>query len=232
MTFKTDIHDLCKRVVMDSPGWKFTSGGDFKNTVALGHTDLIVSPGFYFSGGGAIACTSVTPAACVYNKKTEKLRKLVFGKSGYWTRIIKYQIAYELTRRTNVVKHIFATKGEPWRHSFITGDEAEPYLREVLSDGIALIERYFDLSSEENLLRNLPTGYHRDDNWGPGVFYENLDGISHCLAACVLGDFDFVERYASPDFKTMGPKREVELGKILAALPELKRKFAETGSVI
>ena len=228
MTFKTDIYDLCKKVVIDFPGWKFTSGGQFKNS-ALKHSDLIIHLGFHFSGG---LCTSVAPGVWVANKKVNKLAKLLIGHDLLPVSIMSFQIAYELTRRTNVVGHIFATTGEPWRHSFITGDEAEPFLREVLSDGIALIERYFDLSSEEKLLRNLPTGYHRDDNWGPGVFYENLDGISHCLAACVLGDFDFVERYASPDFKTMGPKREVELGKILAALPELKRKFAETGSVI
>lgn len=228
MTFKTDIYDLCKRVVTDFSGWKFTSEGLFKKTT-LKHSDLVIHPGFYFSGG---LCTTVAPGVWVANKKVNKLAKLLIGRDLLPVSIMNFQIAYERYRGTGSIGYIFAQKADPWIPGFITLNEAEPYLREVLSDGIALIERYFDLSSEEALLRNLPTGYHRDDNWGSGVFYENLGGISHCLAACVLGDFDFVERYASPDFKTMGTKREVELGKILTALPELKRKFAETGSVV
>jgi hypothetical protein len=47
-----------------------------------------------------------------------------------------------------------------------------------------------------------------------------------------LGDFDFVVRYRSDDFKTIYPKRTEELNKIIAKLPELKKRYAETGSVI
>jgi hypothetical protein len=102
----------------------------------------------------------------------------------------------------------------------------------VLADGIGILNKYFDYSSEENLLRNLPTGQKQRDGYEENAFYEMSSGIAHCLAAIVLGNFDFVERYASDDFKTLRPKREAELKKILAALPELKRKFAETGKVI
>ncbi len=54
----------------------------------------------------------------------------------------------------------------------------------------------------------------------------------HCLGAIVLGNFEFVERYCSDEFETRTPKRMQDLNRIVAALPELKRRFAETGNVV
>jgi hypothetical protein len=120
-----------------------------------------------------------------------------------------------------------AGEPQPWPASFIVLAQAKDYFRKVLSDGIAILKEFFDLSSEENLLRHLPTTYEWMDkgisNTGvPGSFYEEDDGIVMCLAAIVLGDIEFVERYATDSFQTMYPKREEELRAILAALPDLK----------
>jgi hypothetical protein len=94
-----------------------------------------------------------------------------------------------------------AGEPQPWPASFIVLAQAKDYFRKVLSDGIAILKEFFDLSSEENLLRHLPTTYEWMDkgisNTGvPGSFYEEDDGIVMCLAAIVLGDIEFVERYA------------------------------------
>ena len=64
----------------------------------------------------------------------------------------------------------------------------------------------------------------------PGSFLEEQDGLVLCLAALIQGDFSFVERYASDDFKTKFPKRN-ELTGIVAALSEFRKMYAETGSV-
>ena len=110
--------------------------------------------------------------------------------------------------------------------------EVRPVLRDVMRDGIAFIEKHYDLSSEENLLRNLPPKYTSYvGTWG----YDELEkqkGVTMCLVRILLGDFDFIMNYRSEDYKTIYPKSLTELDKIIAALPELKKRYAETGSVI
>jgi hypothetical protein len=51
---------------------------------------------------------------------------------------------------------------------------------------------------------------------------------SHTL----LGDFEFVERYLSDEFRSIFPKRTDELMKIVDALPRLEKLYRENGSVI
>jgi len=41
-----------------------------------------------------------------------------------------------------------------------------------------------------------------------------------------------VEAYRSDSFETIFPKRTVELDKLISALPALKKRYAETGSVV
>jgi hypothetical protein len=53
-----------------------------------------------------------------------------------------------------------------------------------------------------------------------------------CITLIMLGDFDFIEHYRSDAFKTEKPKRIKDLDAIIAALPELKRRYEDTGSVI
>jgi hypothetical protein len=242
MTFKTEIHELCKEVAGEFENWSFsTSSGLFRNKT-LKHTDLIVEPGFNFTSPAPSCNTS--PSAAVDNKKVGKLFKQICGFERYFTLHVKYQLELEDYYSPNTprrVTNIFPEKfpfsdahGVPqvWPATWIVQAQAKDYIRKVLVEGIDILNKYFDLTTEENLLRHLPLGYKTRSEYRERGFYESQDGIAHCLAAIVLGNFDFVERYASDDFKTIVPKQEIELKKILAALPELKRKYAETGKMI
>lgn len=242
MTFKRDIFDICQQIAAEFHGLKFTSSGDFVNK-ALKHSDLLVSPGFLFNTEPSC---SVSPGADIKNRKIVRLYKELFGREPFWTLSVKFQLESEKYRGAQSVKRIYPQKvpfttahGDPncWPDSFIARAEAFAYLEGVLTDGQSYIEKYFDLSSEESLLRNLPVSYQWMDkgigNSGQmGSFYEETDGIVHCLAAIILGNFDFVERYRTDEFKTMAPKRMHEIDKIVSALPELNRRFAATGSVL
>jgi hypothetical protein len=245
MTFKDDIFEMCREVAGEFTNWNFVpSIGGFKNKT-LKHTDLIVHLGFYFQGG--LSC-SVQPSLWVVNKQTGKLAKQLFELDTGFVSIIRFQQESGVYRGEGSVKNIFPERLEskdsqgvpiPWSDAFIVRTQAKDYFRQVLNDGVRFLHKYYDISSEENLLRHLPIRLRDREpaleellkNWGD-EFYEGWDGIRHCLAAIVVGNFDFVEHYASDDFKTGRPKNEIELQKIMAALPELKRKFAETGKVI
>jgi hypothetical protein len=242
MPFKDEIFAICHEVATEFEGWSFQSSGMFKNKI-LKHTDLIIDPGFHFEGG--MSC-SVSPMAAVDNRKVGKLFKHLTGMVPYYTLAIDFRMEssdYYYTNPSNV-SSIFPGKiafnnsqGVPqmWPNSFIVQAQAKEYFRKVVRDGINFLSKHFDLTTEENLLRHLPTSYKWMDkgmnNAGlPGSYYEKRDGIMLCLAHIVLGDFTFVEHYASDDFKTMFPKH-TELKKIIAALPELKRRFAEAGHI-
>lgn len=235
MTFKDDIYQICREVATEIEGWSFVTGS-FKNKT-LKHTDLIVDPGLYFKGGGC----DTQPIAGVVNKKAAKLCKMVVGQD-LWLLRIKFQLESADYRGLTSVMHIYPEKfpavdahGKscPWPTQWIVREQAKDYFRKVLADGISFLHKYFDLTSEGNFLGHLPTTFKwMAGGWPDGSFYDGQDGIMLCVAALVRGDFDFVERYASDDFKTGRPKREVELSKIMAALPGLKRKYAEMGTVI
>jgi hypothetical protein len=207
------------------------------------HTDLIVDPGLTFN---ATPSCSVSPWAMIENKKAAKLFKQLAGMDR-WTLGINFRLESSdyYSHTPSSVSNIYPKKTSlvdptgvrpTWPEAFIVQAQAKDYFRRMLADGIGILKNYFDLSTEENLLRNLPTTYKWMDkgmgNRGdPGSFYEKLDGIMMCMAALILGDFKFIELYASDDFKTKFPKRE-ELKNILAALPELKRQYEKTGTVI
>jgi hypothetical protein len=237
MTFKSDIFEICNEIANGYDGWRFSSSGEFKNS-ALKHTDLIVHPGFMFDG--VVPSCSVAPSAAIENKKITKLFKEIIGRKPHWTFAIQFQLESNDYLGKTSVSHIYPSKtpftsphGVPnyWPESFITKDQAAEYLRRVLSDGIVFLERYFDFTSEECMLQHLPTSYrwmeHGIQNTGiRGSFYEKEDGIKFCLAAIILGDFEFVEKYLSEEFKTVYPKRIQDLEKIVAAIPELKRRYS------
>jgi hypothetical protein len=101
-----------------------------------------------------------------------------------------------------------------------------------LKDAIDFINNHYNLSSEQALLNALPTKYTlRHEK----LIYDEMEkskGLMLCIVRILLGDFEFVERYRSDDFKTIYPKRIAELDKIMATLPALKKRYAETGSVM
>ncbi len=110
--------------------------------------------------------------------------------------------------------------------------EARPVLQSMMQEGIALIERFYDLSSEESLLRGLPPKYSTSHANRPYDEMEKQKGVMICLVHILLGDFDFVVNYRSDEYKTIFPKRKKELDAIIESLPQLKRRYAETGSVL
>jgi hypothetical protein len=240
MTFKSDLHQICNEIASEFDDWSFTTSGVFKNKT-LKHSDLIISPGFTFTS--LTPSCSTQPTAKVSNKKVAKLFKQFIGWDR-WTVGIAFQMESNDYRfhtsplhPTNIFPEKFAFKDEhgvqqEWPASWIVQAQAKDYVRGVLTDGIGYLNKYFDFSSEENLLRHLPVGYKDRCKELDYDFYEGINGIAHCLAAIVIGNFDFVERYASNEFKTIVPKNEEDLKKILAALPELRRKFELTGKVI
>jgi len=242
MTFKNEIFEICHQIAANFHPWKFAASGEFVNR-ALKHTDLLISPGFVFNTEPSC---SVSPVAGIKNRKIVRLYKKLFGREPFWTLSVKFQLESEKYRGVRSVKRIYPQKvpittadggAKCWPDSFIVRAEASTYLEGVLTDGQSYIEKYFDLSSEESLLRHLPASYQWMDkgigNSGQmGSFYEETDGIIHCLAAIILGNFDFVERYCSDEFETMAPKRMQEVGKLVSVLPDLKQQFAQTGGVL
>jgi hypothetical protein len=245
-TFKDDLYGVCKEVAAEFPGWDFVSG-QFKNK-SLKHTDLIIHPGFFFDRG----FTPLQPGITINNKKALKLSKYILGIERS-TSIVNFQvIAQTLTNmpeplrlmgticqdKKSYMEEVRASGRFDEKTVKMLDDtaiditEVRPVLVAMMEDGISFIEKRYDLSSEENLLKGLPAKYTTRHVNSP---YDELDkqkGVMMCIVHVLLGDFDFVEHYRSDDFKTLFPKRTEDLDKIMSVLPELKRKFAEAGKVI
>ncbi|MFM0592163.1 MULTISPECIES: hypothetical protein [Paraburkholderia] len=244
-TLKTEIYGLCKDTTAEFPGWEF-SAGKFKNS-SLNHTELIVDPGLSFDRGFA----HLQPNIALNNKRAIKLSKKLLGEA-IPTATVSFQ----------VIAHLLTAMPEPIRLSCLVCDDKAQYMATVrqsnrfsekvledldersidlknaptvlaamLRDGISFIERYYQLVNEESLLGNLPAKY-TTRNEIPYDEMERQKGVMMCLVHILLGDFDFVNHYRSEDFKTVFPKRMGELDKIVVALPDLKRRYAETGLVI
>lgn len=238
-TFKEKLYEICKEVASEFPGWGFTAG-QFKNK-SLKHTDISIPLGFAFENGR----TPLQPSVHLENKKTVKLYKNLMGSSVSTSFMTFQDLANELTNipekfrvsarinqnKEGYLAYLASTNRTHLADRVIDITEVKPILQAVMRDGIALIERHYDLSSEENFLKALPPKY-TPRNQAPYREFEQQKGVMMCVVRLVLGDFEFVERYCSDEYQTSYPKRTVELDKIIAVLPDLKRSYAETGSVI
>ncbi len=105
--------------------------------------------------------------------------------------------------------------------------EAKSLLRATLLDGIQLINRLYDLSSEEHFLRGLPPQYATFSDTIPYDEFERSKGVMLCIVRVLIGEPGFVEHYRSDSYKTIFPKRIKELDNVIAALPELKKLASE-----
>ncbi|MBB2984543.1 hypothetical protein FHX57_006346 [Paraburkholderia tropica] len=244
-TLKTKIYEICQDVAMEFPGWKF-SAGKFKNNSSK-HTELVIDPGLTFDRGFG----HLQPRIVLDNKRVTKLCKQLLGEA-IPTAAISFQ----------VIAHLLTAMPEPLRLSCLVCDDKAQYMAAIrrsnrfsenvieglnarsidlknvptvliamLNDGISFIENHYQLVDEEKLLKNLPAVY-TTRNEIPYDEMERQKGVVMCIVHIILGDFDFLRRYRSEDFKTVFPKRVRELEKIVAVLPDLKARFAETGSVI
>jgi hypothetical protein len=80
--------------------------------------------------------------------------------------------------------------------------EVRSALVATMRDGISFIERHYDFSSEENLLRGLPAKYTTRHVHSSYDELERHKGVMMCIVRIQLGDFGFVERYRNDDFET------------------------------
>ena len=249
--FKSEIYALCTTIAeVDFPGWKFASK-QFKNDL-LPQTTLVIDPGFVFQRTGDSAW--VSPNILVYNKKISRLYKYIFGKgksvpaSFVNTQQIThlFRLTPEKLRPTYYIeqdkeKYLAQVKAEGsfkeetlkrFEEKSVDFSEARPVLTATLKDVMHFIDEYYDLGSEQALLSALPPRYTTRHERTPYSQTEQWPGVMLCVVRILLGDFDYVEHYRSDDFKTVYPKQVANLDKIMAALPELKRRHAETGSVV
>jgi hypothetical protein len=237
-TFKADIFGICSDVAAEFSGWSFVSG-QFKNKT-LKHTDLLIDPGFAFRQG----TTPVQPSVAVDNKNVGILCKRIFGGASPAS-IVSLQVVAHMLEYTSeklrlgfwVVqnKEEFLSVGRPSESVIdktLDITEARSALIATMEDGISFIDKHYDLSSEERLLQALPATYVTRHAKSPYDEMDRWKGVMVCVIHVLLGDFGFVDRYLSDDFETIFPKRTADLEKIIEALPELERRYAETGSVI
>lgn len=236
--FKSDLREICREVADEFPGWGFSSG-QFENK-ALKHTDLIIHLGLGFEGG----VTPVQPSINILNKKLAKLCKSIFWVDGYASIVSLQTVAHTLQYTPEKLRTGFWVAQD--RAGFLALGQASPAVEDVtldmiqvrsaliatMKDGISFIESHYDLGGEDALLRGLPAKYETRHENSPYDKMEKMKGVMICLVRILLGDFDFVLNYRGDDFKTLFPKRLAELDKIIEALPELRKRYEETGSVI
>jgi len=244
--FKEKLYEICANVAADFEGWSF-GAGIFKNK-SLKHTDLKILPGFGFDQDN----TPLGPAISLQNKRTSTLCKRIIGYD-LSTSLINFQVIAQdlhyMPEHLRLGASIFEDKKpyiaaihassryddkmvEALEQRALDLTDVRPILTAMMREGTSLIQTHYDLSSEENLLRALPAKYSTRHPNSPYDEMEKQKGVVVCLVHILLGDFDFVVNYRSNDYKTIFPKRIKELDAIIAALPELKRRYAETGSPI
>lgn len=240
MTLKQDLIQSAKDFIATKPDWEYSSKGMYKYKISK-NTDVSIYLGFNFKSSSCF----MQPSVWVQNKKFSKLAKEILGYEGYG-----FPIQFQsVLPRPNLAKISICFRDQKtydnngnliyWDSLSRLRDQAPEIFSGIFDEGLKIIDEYLDLSSEENLLNNLPLT--RNPQFGlngeelftpPYMFCEGSSGPAQCLLRIVVGNFDFVEQFASGVLEGVYDKRTAELNKILAALPELKRKFAETGSVI
>jgi hypothetical protein len=232
--FKTKVFELCEAVVAEFPDWSFAAGA-FKNKT-LKHSVLTIGLGFAFRDGN----TPLQPSLVIEHKKSMALFKKLNGYEQP-TSIVPFQNIAQLLEHMPQALRLggwiledrnlqasLAPPSEAARDRMIDLTGVPAVLRAVLMDGIELIGRFYDLSSEDALLRKLPAQYATRASTIPYDEYERSKGVMMCLVRAFAGDFDFAERYRSDSYETVFPKRVKEIDTVIAALPELKSLYGET----
>jgi hypothetical protein len=237
-TLKESLYELCGEVASELQDWSFVSGR-FKNK-ALKHSTRVIDPGFSFARDS----TPLHPAIRIDHKRSMALFKKLNGYD-FPTSIVSFQeVAQLLTHVPEKLRlngwilgdkathvRLLAPSGLQASDSMIDVTECRPVLRSMLLDGIDLIGKFYDFSSEESFLRNFPPKYTTRSEKSPYGEFEGHKGVMVCIVHALLGDFDFVENYASDRYPTIFPKRTQELAALVAALPGLKDSYARTGVV-
>jgi hypothetical protein len=237
-TFKKRLYEICGEVASEFQDWIFLSG-TFTNK-KLRHTTIAISPGFSFARNS----TPLQPAILINHKKSMDLFKNLNGYELPTSTLQFQNVAQMLEYMPDDLRQgcyvledknlqmTLAPPSELAKKRMVDVTEAQPVLRAMMMDGIAIIDKLYDLSSEENLLINFPPKYNTRSNTIPYDEFERNKGVMVCVVRALLGDFDFVEEYRSDGYRTIFPKRIKEIDNIMAALPELKRLYARANKAI
>ncbi len=183
MLKKVDVLDLCKKIALDYNGWDFIAGA-FKDKRQK-HTVRMVNPCWSFSSGSALA----QPAAIIVNKKVDKIYTELVGESN-WTHFISH-------------KEFYNDYVAGYRLYDLVADNAEIRIRRMLDEGIELLDKTYDFSSEQALLKSIP------------FETEQVDGVINCIIQGCLGNYDFIKQYYNEDIETEYPKDLVDVKKIM-----------------
>jgi hypothetical protein len=185
MLKKDEIINLCKLIAQDYPGWEFSAGA-FKNKKDLTHSVKIVAPAWTFSPGSAL----MQPVAGFLHKEANKVIKYIYGEPFDITSWIRMDSLHK-----DYVGGI--------RFYDIENDKAEEIIRKMLEEGFAILDKYYDFSSEENLLRSAPREI------------EGQFGVQYCIMMAILGDYDFVLKYRRDEIETEIPKLMDRIDKVI-----------------
>jgi hypothetical protein len=233
-TLKEKVDEICNEVSAEFPGWEFRDGY-FKKGI-LKKCDLVISGGFAYKNFS----TCLKPSVKIDHKPSNRLCKEIVGFA-YRTSILGFDAVEGFRGHfkpnwnnglvVNSRYELFLAAPEAKKHAdrYIDISDARPVMRAMLQDGITLLDRYYDQTSEDSLLSGLPPKYqphYRHDD-PPGL--NGTSGIAACIAHIYVGDFEFFEWYRSDACKTIAPKKVSDLNKIAIALPELKRRFGRSG---
>ncbi|WP_308720557.1 hypothetical protein [Komagataeibacter xylinus] len=236
-TLKGEVLTLCKEIAKKFENWEFSSE-QFKNK-SLKHTTLIVGLGLGFRRVGSRGEVTVFPSVYLNNKKTMSLCKKILGRPIYTSGVFFEEIRCELTMLPEFAEYTPCFIQD--RVGFIhDGGPDEPYWRDIselpsvierfLMQGISFFERHYDFSSEKNMLEFLPAKYKVSSSGGYRE-YEQSQGVMLCIIHCILGDFEFVRRYRSDEYKAVFPKKTDDLDKIIECLPQMEKSWREKGYV-
>jgi hypothetical protein len=185
MLKKDEIINLCKFIAQDYPGWEFSAGA-FKNKKEMKHSVKIVAPTWSFSPGSAL----MQPVAGFLHKEAGKVIKHIYGEPfdlTSWVRLDGLNRDY--------VGGI--------RFYDIESDKAEDVIRKMFDEGLSVLDKYYDFSSEENLLKSAPKDI------------EGQFGVQYCIMMAILGDYDFVLKYRNNEIKTDAPKAYDDISEVI-----------------
>lgn len=198
-----DVAPLCKQIASEYEGWSYVAE-HFKYPIDK-HSTLFIEPLWSHH-------ISAQPVVVLTNKKAAKLEKQALSDAPGWQSGLcwvskKTILAPDATLETQVYQELV--------HNLT---EAEVYIRDFFTRGLALIEQHYCYTDEEELLTKMP------------AYLDGNIGINYCLSRIVLHDFDFAYRYVNDEIKTRRPKHPwVE--RIKPYIPIWEENYRATGSV-
>lgn len=181
---KAEIIDICKLVASEHTGWVFTDGA-FKNK-EQNPLIKVIHPSWSFSPGTALS----QPVAGFLHKNISALEKKLIGFAPYWLGGVFFEEEFPEYRPGIRINDLIT-------------DKALEVIQKLFCDGVKIIDKYLDFSSEKSLLESMPKNL------------EGNSGFSYCLIRAYLGDYDFVRAYRRGEFAHLGSAPTAWIDKII-----------------